>query len=450
MNLKKPVWTEGLFVTQHHFQQLSQYHEGLLDERVRAIVPYPWGVLSLSLDERALGNGQLRLAELCAVLPDGTPVACTESDGDAPPPRPIDSVFPAHLASLPVYVGIAHQRENGPNVLPEAQSSQAVRYLEQQARVTDFNTGANDHDVTWARPSLRLLVGDESREAYDTIQIAELCRNSSGIIVLKENYVPPVVHLRASGFLMDRFRRVLAAMTARQRGLMASRRQRTLASVEFQADDAMKFWLLDALNESIPVFAHLVDNGLCNPEAAYLALVRLIGRLCTLAVDGDPSGLPKYNYLALGEVFEPLFARALALIDAVIAERYTEIPLQKRDDGIYLGQVQDPRILRQELFLSATGGLPEADLRDRLPKLCKMASWNQIGPLLNSALNGARLDVEYRPPGALPVRPGVIFFRVTKTPEFWPDIQGTGTVALYHPLGTGVELALYAIDPQSL
>ncbi|MGC4068825.1 MAG: type VI secretion system baseplate subunit TssK [Polyangiaceae bacterium] len=79
----------------------------------------------------------------------------------------------------------------------------------------------------------------------------------------------------------------------------------------------------------------------------------------------------------------------------------------------------------------------------------KIASWSQIGPLLSSAVNGVRLELEYRPPGALPVKPGVVFFRVQRTPDFWPDIQGTGTIALYHPLGAGVELALYAVDAQS-
>ena len=34
--MRKLVWTEGLFITQHHFQQLDRYHEELLAERMRA------------------------------------------------------------------------------------------------------------------------------------------------------------------------------------------------------------------------------------------------------------------------------------------------------------------------------------------------------------------------------------------------------------------------------
>lgn len=449
MTLKKPIWTEGLFVTQHHFQQADRYHECLLDERLRALGPHMWGIQSIELDERALGSGQLKVRELVGIMPDGTPIGCSDQEGDAPPPRNVEGLFPANLDRLPIYLGVSHARENAPNIGSEAKGLLATRFLEHTARVVDFNTGTDEHEFSWARPSLRILIGDEQREAFDVIPVAELIRQPSGGLTFNPIHVPPVLEVRASPYLMERFRRILTAMTARQRALMSTRRQRTQAAVETQASDVAKFWLLDALNQFIPVFAHLTDHGTMAPEGAYLILSQLIGRLCTMAVDGDPTAIPKFNYLALGEVFDPMCTRALLLIETVIAERYTEIPLQRRDDGMNLGQVQDASVLRQDWFLAASGGITEAELRDRLPKLMKVASWGQIGPLLSSAVNGVRLEVEYRPPGALPVKPGVVFFRLQRTPDYWPEVQGTGTIALYHPLGSGVELSLYAVEAQS-
>ncbi|HEU4532774.1 MAG TPA: type VI secretion system baseplate subunit TssK, partial [Polyangiaceae bacterium] len=58
--LRKPVWTEGLFLTQHHFQQLDRYHEALVGERLGAAVGYDWGVSEIDIDERAIGAGHLR------------------------------------------------------------------------------------------------------------------------------------------------------------------------------------------------------------------------------------------------------------------------------------------------------------------------------------------------------------------------------------------------------
>jgi type VI secretion system protein ImpJ len=223
--------------------------------------------------------------------------------------------------------------------------------------------------------------------------------------------------------------------------------------VEFQASDAVKFWLLNALNLTIPPFAHLVDQGTSHPETAYLALAQLIGLLCTFAVEGDPSTIPRFNFQDLGESFAPMFQRAYALLDAVVAEKYVEVPLTKREDGMYLGQIEDRALLRSEFFVAvrAAASVPESQVRERLPKLAKIASWNHINSILNSAVNGAKLELEYRPPGALPVRGGIVYFRLTKTPEFWNDIAGTGTVAIYQPLESeSISLQLFAVDPANL
>lgn len=238
-------------------------------------------------------------------------------------------------------------------------------------------------------------------------------------------------------------------MTGRQRTMSQARRQRTAGAIEFDAADAMRFWFLDLLNGSIPVFSHLVDSGAAHPERAYLALAELIGRLCSFA-DADPSALPRFNYLDLGVAFEPMFRQASQLLSSVISDRYTQIPLVRRDDGVYVGSSSGTEVMRSNFYLAVSGTLPEAQLRERLPKLMKVASVNQIGAILKSAMNGAGLELEYRPPASLPVRPGVTFFRVARTPEFWADIAATGTFALYHPFDPqSLELALYSVDPTS-
>ena len=451
MKLRKPVWTEGLFLTQHHFQSQDRYHEDYVNERFHAALPQSWGVIQLEIDERGLSAGQFRLNQITAILPDGTPISCGVELDDAPAPRQVDAAFAAHMTSLAVHLALPHESDASANVDLEPKPGSIARHARQERRVADGNTGIAQQDVPWARPNFKLLIGDERREAFDSLQIAELVRGTGGSIVLRDTFVPPVLRLRASPFLLTGFGRVLRAMTTRQRALASSRRQRSAAAIDFQASDAAKFWLLNALNESIPAVAHLVDHGEAHPEDAYLVLAELIGKLCTFAVDGDPTTIPKFNLLALGDVFEPMFARALSLLNAVIAERYVEIPLQRRDDGMHLGKIEESSILRYEFFLAVSGTLPEADVRDRLPKLSKVASWGQIGALLNSAVNGIRIELEYRPPGALPARPGLMFFKLQKTPDYWLDIQGTGTIALYHPLPReALNLSLYAVDPENL
>ena len=289
MKPRKLVWTEGLFVTQHHFQQLDRYHEWLSSERLRAAVPYDWGVLEVEVDERALAAEQFKLNRLSVILPDGSPVEHGEGTGDPVPPRAFGTAFPAQVKSLDVFIALSHESDNMPNVDLDGKSGGVVRYLREQASVLDVNTGVGEHNLQYARPNLSLLFGDERKDAFDAIRIAQITRAPTGLPALRESFIPPVLRVGASSYLVGRFRKLLATLAAKQRTLADSRRQRTAAAVEFQASDSAKFWLLNALNVSIPSISHIVDHATDHPEQAYLHLAQLIGHLCTFAVDGDPT-----------------------------------------------------------------------------------------------------------------------------------------------------------------
>lgn len=452
MKAKKPVWTEGLFVTQHHFQQLDRYHEGLIGERLRAVSGSDWGISHLEVDERALESGQLRIRSINAVLPDGTPISVGDGDDDRVGVRAVDAtVFPANIGSIDAYIGLFEERDNGANVELEPRPDSVLRYEREQLTVFDYN-GGSEQTISVARRNLRILLGDENRDGFVGIRFARIERASGGVLKLAPAFVPPVTRVGASPVLAAGFRRLLGVMVAKQRSLAAGRKQRTDLAVDYEAGDNVKFWLLHTLNEHIPHFAHIVQHQASNPEGAYLALVKLIGQLCTFAVDGDPTRLASYQLLDLTDTFPPLFQRAHALLDAVVAERYVQIPLQKRSDGLYLGQIEDLALLHYEHFLAVEAvGVPDTVIRERLAKLAKIASWNQITSILNSAVNGCKLELEYRPPGALPLRSGVVFFRVQHTAEFWNDIVTSASIAIYQPVSPeAIELSLYAVDPKNL
>ena len=443
----KIVWTEGLFVTQHHFQRLDRYHERLLAERMRLAAAYDWGVADLQIDERALASGQLRVSRLTAVMPGGA-VLSTEGES-AIAPRPFDSEFTPQMPVLDVHVAIAQEVEGVPSVALEAGSAILARYTRSQEQLADVNTGTGPQPIDVARLNVRLLFGEERRDGFDTIRIAQLVRAPSGAVVVKPNYVPPLLRVAASPFLTHGFRSLLTAMTARQRALAESRRQRSAGQVEFDAGDLPKLWLLSTLNTNIPQIAHVVDSIAMHPEQAYLLLAQLIGSLSTMAADSDPTTIPKFQYTDLGATFEPMFARAGALIGSAIQARSHEIPLTRRPDGVYVGQASGPDIMRSDFFLAVSTSLPDQQIRERLPRLMKIASTNQIGALMNSAVTGTPVELEYRPPSALPVQPGIHWFRLGRAPEFWADIVATGTFAVYHPFDPqSMNVQLYAVENQ--
>ena len=445
---RKPVWTEGLFMTPQHLQQCDQYHEQLLHARMHAVLSYDWGITGVQFDERALAAGQLKLIKCHGFWPDGTPFFIGDRGEDSLEARPLEGAFPAALEALDVFLAIPNARDTAANVsLDPAKVGPAVRYVAQQTTVPDLNTGRNDTNITWARGNMRLLFGTEPRDAYQAIRVSQLVRDRTGSIVVKKNFIPSILHIGASEHLMAGMRRVLSALIGKQKSLAEGRRLRTAASVDFQASDTAKFWMLHTMNSFIPMFAHLVDHGDAHPEDAFIALGSLIGEMCTFSADGDPTTIPKFNYLELGDVFDPMFDRAMALISGVLAESYVVVPLEKRDDGMYLGRFEDPKLPRtHELFLEAKG-IDEGLLRERLPRLLKIGSWTQIGYILNAAMPGVKVGIEYRPPGAIPIKPGLVYLRVDQAGDYWNDILGSGTIAIYQPIEPQkVDLRLIAVQ----
>lgn len=451
MTLKKPIWTEGLFVSEHHLQQQDLYHEEMVDERFEALGRPSWGVLDLQVDADALVQGQLVLNRVRAILPDGTAVNCGGGDSDAPVPvsRDIHSKFGPNVKALPVYLVVPSRSPVRGNLGKEGTST--GRYVQEKSEVADFNAGGRNVLFDWGRPEVRIVLGEEPREGLVSIQIAEVLHSKAGAFQLRDTFVPPVLRVGASEFLMASMRRIASALSARGRSIAETRRRRTEAHVEFDGADAAKMMLLALFNRQVPLFSHFAETPETHPQHVYLALAQLAGELCTFVADADPSNLPRYNYLNLGDTFEPLVARALALINTTVAERYVQIPLKRREDGMYLGRIEDASLRNHVFFIGAHGTLSDAEIHSQLPKLSKIASWNAIGNLLNQAVNGARIELEYRPSSALPVRPGVSFFRIQGTPEYWPDIQSSGTIAIYHPLPLeAMELSLFAVDPEKL
>ena len=70
----------------------------------------------------------------------------------------------------------------------------------------------------------------------------------------------------------------------------------------------------------------------------------------------------------------------------------------------------------------------------------------RIPPWIRERRRALRRFPEYRPPGAIPVKPGLVYLRVNQTGDYWNDILGSGTIAIYQPIEPQkVDLRLIAV-----
>ncbi|HEY2730661.1 MAG TPA: type VI secretion system baseplate subunit TssK [Polyangia bacterium] len=435
---QRVVWSEGMLVSPQHFQQQDLYHERLLGQRIAALAPYPWGVVAIDVDAGALGSDQLRITKFVGTLPDGELVVFESGDAECPPTRPIGPHFGPTQASCDVYLALPKEHEGVPSVSEggagdgTAVKGARARFRAASRAVPDLVGTAADLAMAFALRNTVVLFGDEPREDYDALKIAEIVRDGRGALLINEAYIPPSLRIDSSAFLMAGVRRLLALLVAKQRQLAGSRRERDGATIEFNAGDVTRFLQLSTINTAIPVLTHAATNGELPPVQLYLLCAQVAGQLATFSADVDPSQLPVYTHTDLRKTFEELFARVTYLLRGV-REAYLTVPLEI-SQGVHVGKLEDDRLLRASHFLLAVRSeMPEEQLTQRLPGLCKIASRGQLPQILRAASPGVPVQVNRRPPSEIPVRAGVTYFSLGLQSEYWRPVLDERLVAIYLP-----------------
>src|SRR2546421_5589986 len=231
---QRVVWSEGLLVSPQHLQQTDLYHERLLDARLAAALPFSWGVSQAAVDPGALGAEQVKLSSFVGILPDGFYLAFDGGDPECPQARPIQGHFPPTQQALDIYIGAVKEREGVPSVMGEGAAiptggdprTVRTRFRTFARQVTDISGTAEDLVIPFAERNGVLLFGDEARTDFGTIKVAEIVRDGAGRLVVNDTYIPPVLRIEASPFIMESVRRTLGLMAAKQRQLSEERRQR--------------------------------------------------------------------------------------------------------------------------------------------------------------------------------------------------------------------------------
>jgi type VI secretion system protein ImpJ len=297
-----------------------------------------------------------------------------------------------------------------------------------------------------------LLFGDEPRTDFDTIKIAEIVRETSGRLVVNDAYIPPVVQVAASPFIMESLRRLLGLMSAKQRQLADERRQRGPSAVEFNASDITRFLQLHTLNTAVPVLTELGRGGDMGAKTLYFFLVQIAGQLSTFVADEDPSKFPAFVYTDLRSTFEEVFARLTALLQTTARAGHLPVPLEVKQ-GMHVGSLSDQHVGRcGNYVLAVRSDMPEDQVSQRLPGFCKIASYNQLPYILRAASPGVPIKVTHRPPPEIPIRPGVVYFTLEVGSEYWKHVIDERTISIYLPAPFDpqrVKLELYGIPRPS-
>ncbi len=435
------IWSEGLFLQPQHFQQQERYFERYLETRCRSLVTYSWGFTEIEFERDFLSIGKTGLRRAAGVFPDGTPFRMPDDD---PLPQTID--IGPDVRDQILYLAVPLRRAGEAEADRDGGADELVRHdvREVQAR----NASSKEGDPALLEVGAlrtRLLLASDVTQAYACVPLVRVveCRADKQV-VLDENFIPTVLHVRAAGRL--------AAFTTELLGLLHQRGEALAGLVSATgrggAAEIANFLMLQAINRYEPLLAHYADSGGLHPESLFHVCVSAAGELATFtSTSKRPPKLPAYRHDHLRESFDPVIEALRESLSRVLTQNAISIPIEPKKFGISVAIVGERALYSTAVFiLAARADIPSEELRRRFPQQLKIGPVEKIGDLVRLQLPGVPVHAVPVAPRQIPFHAGFAYFELDQTDALWEQLKTSGGVAM-HVAGEfpGLALEFWAI-----
>ena len=451
MRIDKPLWHEGLILTQQHFQQQDRWAGFAMQQFATAVLAEPWGTLGVEVDEEALATGRLKLTRLKLRFPDGTPIDTALADA-LPAGRDLTHGLPADRQSITVLAALALPDANGNNCrFDEATLARPRRSYREFVKVADLN-GVTETEIAAERHAVRLLFDFESHADDTACAIVRLSRSGSGSgggqFRVDHAFVPPCLTLGSHPLHLERIARLADILQAKSLALGARRSERMEQIVEYGVADVQLFWLLHCIHSAWPQLRLFLTHPGRPPEHLYATLAQLASALMTFSTGAQLADIPTYDHVCADEVFAKLESMIRDLLDAIIPSRVVSIGLTRKTPTTWTGQFLDERIAGDaaDWYLSVNAPMAAFELVEQFPRLCKIGAPDDVGHIINSALLGIPLKAVQRVPAAIPVRLDNQYFALDSSSAAHARMLAARACQIYLPASIpDAALQLYAV-----
>ncbi|MEM6933288.1 MAG: type VI secretion system baseplate subunit TssK [Pseudomonadota bacterium] len=438
----KVIWSEGLFLQPHHFQQHDRYVEALVAGVAGGLTPYAWGVRELTIDEDLLKLGKLAVKSCSGLTPDGARFNAPQTD-DHPPA--LDA--PESAKNTVVYLAMPTRRPGAIEVDLSGDDQSASRFRPSEVEITN-SMGSDRRPVTVAVGKMRLQFALDLDDLADqlVIPIARIIEvRSDNEVILDKSFIPTCLDARAAPTLHGFIRELEGLLSHRAEALAGRLSQSGVTKGVAEISD---FLLLITINRVLPQIRHLSTIENAHPSMIYQFCTGLAGELATfMTPEKKAPEFPTYRHDDLTNVFQPVMRSLRQYLSAVLEQNAVSIPLEPRKYGISVGLVSDKRLLTGAVFvLAAKADVPAESVRRHFPTQVKLGPVEEIRQLVNSALPGIGLKPLPVAPRQIPYHSGVVYFELDGSSPLWKQMSTSGGLAVHVPGEfPGLEMELWAI-----
>lgn len=436
---KRVIWSEGMMLQPHHFQQQSRYHESQLRYISSLCRPHYWGISSIEIDKSHLKNGKFCVNTAEGILPDGSYFNFPSIDN-----LPLAMDINQDFLNTTIYLAVPIRR-NG-NTETSRDSAIQSRYSIAEHEVRDISgISSTQQIVEVSGLSFCLRTDKDDNNEFSCIPIAFIEDvSTSNHVSLKANFVEPSLNIKNNIYISS-FLSELVKLVKHRISALASR-----VSVAGKATttEVTDFLMLQTLNRHSPILIHLEQTESLSAYELYEKFICLIGDMSTfIKADKMTPELPVYQHTNLTQVFDTLIEELRQVFSVVLEQNSINIPLQEKQYGISVGVIADKTLFSSASFvLAVTSDLSTDELRKYFQAQIKIGAIEQIKELVNVQLPGIQLNNLAVAPREIPYQRNFIYYELIQNGEYWTALAESGGIALH--VGTkfpNLKIELWAI-----
>ncbi|QHM76821.1 hypothetical protein C7M52_02804 [Mixta theicola] len=443
---EKVVWSEGMFLRPHHFQQAESYLQSILRDWGFAQRSWLWGFTDLEFDEAMLRQGKIALSSASGLLPDGTHFAFHDAR-QAPAPLEIAD----NQSDVKVVLALPARRGGREEVIFSEAADSLARYLSFEREVDDCNAvSVGPAVVQFGKMRLRLMLESELTAEWTAVGVARVIeKRSDKQLRLDGSYIPPMLNAINHPQLFDYLNDI--------HGLLAQRSQQIAQRLQqpgrFNTAEMVDFMLLALINHHLGRVAHLKNMPLLHPERLFSDWLAFATELFTWTPQRTPdAALPRYDHDDIAPGFSKLMLMLRQGLSLVMEESAIQLPLTERSHGLNVATVPEASMVREFGFvLAVRANVPGEALQTHFPAQMKVAPVTKIRDLVQLQLPGMVLRAMPTAPPQIPWHAGYNYFELEKGGELWKEMERSGAFAL-HLAGEfpGLDMEFWAIRSHSV
>ncbi|MEE9318994.1 MAG: type VI secretion system baseplate subunit TssK [Granulosicoccus sp.] len=432
----RTIWTEGMFLGPHHFQQHDRFILNTIAGVSRGISNFPYGLMQYEIDASALVEGNFSLLSASGIFSDGTPFSLPD-DGALPDPLEIGEDIRNKQISLAIPYESLAEKDVAESRLLDSFS----RCLLHDQIINDRQSLDSDSEETVFTGGLwtRLVIEDAEQTAYHTIPLARISeRRSDGSIHLDSSFFCCAMSLHASAPLQSICRDIHALLKQRAAELASQLGQPSAGDTS----QLLQFMLLQIINRVQPLLNHSMSVA-THPEQLFREFLQIAGEFATITNSTRlcPE-LPDYIHRDQSASFEPLVNSIRGSLNWIPDSTTESIPVKHIKAGIHTATVGNRDLFTSARFILAARARVTPDELARLfPQQTTISSKSKLKGLVQAQSQGIKLKHLVTVPNSIPMYDNYVYFEIQQDDPTWREVAVSGDIAM-HISGNYADLQL--------